>query len=89
MPDSANTYVSDLSNKVVDTINSVKITRLEDVIEAFKKPMGKYHVIEVEGTYKPVILNAERVQEANDRILRNFRVPCDRRLDKYSGYGKK
>ena len=58
-------------------------------MEAFKTPVGRYHVIAVEGGYKPVILNAEQAKEANTRILRKFRVPSDRRLDKHSGYGKK
>jgi sporulation protein YlmC with PRC-barrel domain len=89
LPDSANTYVSELSNKLVEKINGVKIRRLEDVVVAFKNPSGKYHVIVVEGGHKPVILNAEQAREAHERILTNFRIPYDRRLDKDSGYGKK
>jgi hypothetical protein len=89
LPDSANTYISDVLNKVVHKVNGVPITRLEDVIEAFKKPAGKYHVIEVEGVCKPLILNAERVREANERILKNFGIPSDRRLNKNPEEGRK
>ena len=89
LPDSVNTYISDVTNKVVASINGVPITRLEDVIEAFKKPSGKYHIIGIEGVSKPLMLNAERAQEANERILKNFRIPADRRLDKNPVEGKK
>ena len=80
LPDSVNTYISDAANKVVARINGAPITRLEDVIEAFKKPSGKYHVIEIEGNFKPLMLDAARTREANDRILKNFGIPSDRRL---------
>lgn len=88
LPDRANTYISDVTNKVVDRINGMEITRLEDVIEAFQKPSGKYHVIEVEGGYKPLIMDAQQAREASERILQNFRIPWDRRLNKCSGYGR-
>jgi S1-C subfamily serine protease len=89
LPDSANTYVSDLTNKMVDTINGLRITRLEDVVEAFKKPLGKFHVIGVEGKFKPIVLNAAQAAAADPIILKNYGVPGDRRLDRESGYGRK
>jgi len=89
LPDSENTYLSDLSNRVVSTVNGKTITRLEDVIEAFKTPKGKYHLVMVEGGYKPILLDAARADQATARVLKNYGIPADRRLDQNSGYWKK
>ncbi|MEW6356761.1 MAG: trypsin-like peptidase domain-containing protein [Planctomycetota bacterium] len=88
LPDPANTYVSDAQNKIVSKINGVEIARLEDVIEAFKKPLGKFHRVDVEGGYKPILLNAEQAEEAHTRILTKYQIPQDRRLDTQGGYGR-
>ena len=81
LPDSANTYISDVHDSIVNTINNRKITKLEDVIEAFRHPLNQYHVIEVEGYSKPIILKASEVEEANKRVLKKYEIPADRRLD--------
>ncbi len=81
LPDKANTYVSDISDLIVDIINNKKITKLEDVIEALKRPVGEYHIIETEGFNKPIVLKASEIKEANKRILEKYEIPSDRRLD--------
>ncbi|NOZ22202.1 MAG: trypsin-like serine protease [Planctomycetes bacterium] len=89
LPDPANTYVSDVRNKIVSKINGIAINRLEDVIEAFKRPLGKFHRVDVEGGRKPIVLNAEQAKKASAQILMKYRIPSDRRLDKHTGYGRK
>ncbi|MBN2444495.1 MAG: trypsin-like peptidase domain-containing protein, partial [Spirochaetales bacterium] len=88
LPDNVNTYVSTINFKVVDKINNRTIKRFEDVIEAFNYPVGEYHVIELDGTGQPVILEAALMEEANERILRNYGIPSNVRLDEHTGYGK-
>jgi len=80
LPDEVNTYISDMNELIVDKINNKKILKLEDVIEAFKKPLGKYHIIEAEGYNKPIILKAADIDEANKRILKKYEIQADRRL---------
>ncbi|MFH0977358.1 MAG: trypsin-like peptidase domain-containing protein [Spirochaetota bacterium] len=80
LPDSVNTYISDIHDLIVDRINSKKITKLEDVIEAFKTPAGLYHIIEVEGYNKPIIISASGIEDTNLRILKKYEIPSDRRL---------
>lgn len=89
LPDPINTYVSTISFMVVNTINGKKILNLEDVIEAFKQPAGDYHVIILDGGWKPVILEAALMEEANARIMRQFGIPSEMRLDKHTGYENK
>lgn len=86
LPDAINTYISGLSDVIVDKINGQKINSLEDVISAVKKPAGAYHIIEVEGNGKPIILKAAGIDDANERILLKYNIPSDRRLKKDTGY---
>jgi S1-C subfamily serine protease len=88
LPDEVNTYISSVSFSVVDTVNGKKITKLEDVINAFTHPEGDYHVITLDNALPPLVLNASLMEEANKRILYTYGIPSDRRLDKHSGYGR-
>ena len=88
LPDPVNTYVSNISSVVVDTVNGIKITQLDDVIAAIEKPIGEYHIITYDNGVRPILLKATDIKEANKRILNNYRIPLDRRLNKYTGYGK-
>jgi S1-C subfamily serine protease len=82
LPDSANSYISDMHDSIVVAINNRKIKKLEDVIEAFKNPQNQYHIIEVEGYYKPIIIKASDMDAANKLILKKYEIPSDRRLNK-------
>lgn len=75
LPDQANTYLTELHDKAVDEINGVKITRLEDVPEAFKKPRNGYHVIRLDGTTFPLVLKASEMDAANRRICEKYSIP--------------
>lgn len=88
LPDPVNTYVSDISFMVVNTINGRKILSLEDVVEAFKYPEGSYHVIVLDSGGRPIVLEAALMKQANTRIIRQFGIPSEMRLDKNTGYGK-
>ena len=80
LPDEANTYLSDLHDKAVDTINGVKITNLDDVTAAFAKPLDGYHVIRLDGTTFPLVLKASEMEAANLRIRNKYSIPSLTRL---------
>jgi S1-C subfamily serine protease len=81
LPDTVNSYISDMHDSIVVAINNRKINKLEDVVEAIKNPVNKYHIIEVEGYYKPILLKASDMDEANKRILKKYEIASDRRLN--------
>lgn len=81
LPDKSNTYVSSRAYEVVDNINGMQILKLEDVVEAFKKDIDGYHVIETDGYNKPIILKAEEAEAANSLILESYGITQDRRLE--------
>lgn len=82
LPDPSNTYISNIREEVVRTINGIDITCLEDVIRAFKKPEGAYHVILVDGSEYKILLKAGEMKDANRRIRNNYRIPSLGRLNK-------
>ncbi|HOT43721.1 MAG TPA: trypsin-like peptidase domain-containing protein [Spirochaetota bacterium] len=80
LPDRANTYLSEVHDRVVDSINNVKITTLNDVAEAVRKPVNGYHVIRVDGTSCPLILKVSEIEEADRRIKEKYDIPSLMRL---------
>lgn len=80
LPDEANTYLSDVHDKAVDSINGVKITKLGDVPAAFNAPRGGYHVIRLDGTTFPLVLKASEMDAANIRIQKKYNIPSLVRL---------
>jgi len=80
LPDQANTYLSDVHDRVVDSINNVKITTLNDVAEAVRKPVDGYHIIRIDGTSCPLILKASEMKEADRRVKEKYDIPSLMRL---------
>jgi S1-C subfamily serine protease len=80
LPDQANTYISELHDKVIDSINGVKIKSLQDVVNAVQKPVGGFHVIRIDGTSFPLVLKASEMDEANRRIGIKYNIPSLMRL---------
>ncbi len=81
LPDSVNTYISSVDDKVVNTVNNIIINNFDDLIEAFEHPVNGYHIITLDNDYKPLVIKAENLEEANERILNNYNIPEDRMLD--------
>ncbi len=80
LPDQANTYLSDVHDRIVDSINNIKIKTLRDVAEAVRKPAGPYHIIRIDGTSCPLILKASEIDEADLRIKDKYDIPSLMRL---------
>jgi hypothetical protein len=66
---------------VVDTVNGVKITRMEDLPEALKNPINGYIVITLDGGGAPVVLSARDAAASHKRILESYGIPSDRELN--------
>ncbi|HRJ73209.1 MAG TPA: trypsin-like peptidase domain-containing protein, partial [Terrimicrobiaceae bacterium] len=72
LSDPVNAYAPEFRYDIVDKINGGKISRLDDVAEAFKKP-ADYYVIEMLGQGRPIVLERKAVEEARDRIRSRYR----------------
>ena len=77
IPDAINIGYQNLSNAVVLRINDQSINSLIDVSEAFLKPKNKFHRIDfLPGSERmSAVLPEEKLEESNQRIKNNFRIP--------------
>ncbi len=75
LPDRSNTYISNVRDVVVSEINGREIKTMSDVINAFKNPQSRFHIIRVDGSDTPLILRVSDVEEANQRIKEKYNLP--------------
>ncbi len=77
IPDEINIGYQNLSNAVVLKINDKPINSLIDVSQAFLKPKNKFHRIDfLPGSERmSAILPDDKLEESNQRIKNNFRIP--------------
>ncbi len=80
LPDPINAYQRRFVNTIVDQINDTKVKTLEDVADAFQKE-AKFYVIRVVGDPQPLVLEAQAVKQARDRILKRYGITKDAYLE--------
>ena len=77
-PVNANFKIS--HHALVDTINGVRIDKLEDVVRAFESATNTHHVIEFVPNHAFETLKRTDAEAAQAEILKTYGVPRDRRL---------
>ena len=77
-PVNANFKIS--HHALVDTINGVRIDKLEDVVRAFESATNTHHVIEFVPNHAFETLKRTDAEAAQEEILKTYGVPRDRRL---------
>ncbi len=65
---------------LVDKINGIRITRMEDVVRAFESGNQEQDVIEFISQHNLEALDKAEARQANPAILKTYGVPNDRRL---------
>ena len=77
IPDAINIGYQNLSNAVVLKINDQSINSLIDVSKAFLKPKNKFYRIDfLPGSERmSAVLPEEKLEESNQRIINNYRIP--------------
>lgn len=79
LKDPVNTYAAPFKGGIVEKINGQHIRSLQDVAAAFEQP-GEFHVIELLGEGRPIVLERSALAEAKDRIGARYGVTVDRNL---------
>ncbi|MGB6223081.1 trypsin-like peptidase domain-containing protein [Haloferula sp.] len=73
--DPINSQMSGFTGKAVDTINGVKVKNLKHAHELlYPETPPEFHVIELFGGSRPLIVPSENVDEANERIQRIYSI---------------
>lgn len=79
LTDQVNTYVTPFKGGIVNRINSKPIRTLQDVASAFEEP-GEFHVIELLGEGRPIVLDRSTLKDASARIKDRYGVSSDQNL---------
>ena len=80
LADEINVGYHDLDNRVVSQVNGKKISTMEDLVAAFEKNEGKYHLILDERGHQ-IVLDRGKVDQNSQRILKRYRITADRSED--------
>ena len=75
-----NANLKTAARALVDTINGIRIEKLEDVVRAFESATNTHHVIEFLPNHAFETLDRAEASAANAEILKTYSVPKDRRL---------
>ncbi len=79
LKDPVNTYAAPFKGGIVDKINGQRIRSLDDVAAAFEQP-GEFHVIEILGEGRPIVLERSALAGADERIRQRYGVTSDKNL---------
>jgi S1-C subfamily serine protease len=79
LKDPVNTYVAPFKGGIVEKINGQEIRSLQDVAAAFEQP-GEFHVIQLLGEGRPIVLERSALAEAGQRIRQRYGVTTDQNL---------
>jgi hypothetical protein len=80
LPDAVNANVAVRGRALVDNINGIKISKLEDVARAFENGTNAYDRIEFTSHGSFECLDRADVAKATSRILTTYGIANDRRL---------
>ncbi len=81
LPDEANAYCTDFKKLVIESINGVTIRSLDDVVTAFKQPIGGYHLLKFMGEHRVLPIDAAKAESRHRLILEKYQVPAESRLE--------
>lgn len=70
----------DSKNVVITAVNGKQVATMNDLVRAFEHHDGEYHVIEDTNGFK-VTLSRKKVEEANEIILKKYKIASDRSED--------
>ena len=79
LPDPVNSYLNNFLHTIVEQVNDTRIRTLEDLAEALRKP-AEFYVIRVVGDPQPLVLEAQAVAQARERITRQYGVTQESHL---------
>ncbi len=84
LPHDINEGYLDLRSVLVNKVNGTKITKMADLVEAVKHPIGGYHVIVADGVSddgQTIVIDAAKADAATKEILERQGIPSDRSPD--------
>jgi hypothetical protein len=81
LADPINTYMGGFQMSVVEEVNGRTIGSMKDLDEALSAPAERY-VIKVRGEGVPLVLEADKVAAAQERIAKQYGIPQNKNIGK-------
>jgi S1-C subfamily serine protease len=84
IPDEVTEGYTDMRNVLIERVNGRNISRMADLVEAFKHPVNGFQVIEADSVSEfgtKIVLDAAKADRANAEILQRHGIPVDRSAD--------
>jgi S1-C subfamily serine protease len=78
--DEINASYGDFEYTVINQVNGKKISSMEDLVKAIEFNEGKYHII-VDEQGNQIVLERNKVSEADQRIFNKYKITSDRSED--------
>ncbi len=74
LPDEVNAYVKGFQNQVVESVNDLKINKLEDLDTAFETDIDGFWVVRFIGNDAPLVMDAQKARDRNDLIIEKYQA---------------
>lgn len=81
MSDEVNAYAQDFKNRVIESINDVKINGLEDIHNAFNDTTAQFYTLKFMGSNRILPIDAQAARARNQSILKKYQIPAAVRLE--------
>ncbi|MBI4346163.1 MAG: trypsin-like peptidase domain-containing protein [Elusimicrobia bacterium] len=83
LPHAVNAGYHEFRGIIIDAVNGQNVGSLEQLIEAFRAPLGRFHVLQTDALTDydgRIVLDAAAADRASAEILATFGIPADRNL---------
>ena len=81
LADEVNSYTSGFEDMVVESVNGIEIRSLSDLPEALQTDVDGFCIIRFMGNPRPLVLDAGKASQSQDRILEKYHVPAAANLE--------
>ena len=81
LPDEVNSYSLGFEDRVVASVNGTPIRKLSDLPQALTSRSTGFLVIEFMGMERPLVLDVEQAEVAQQRTLEKYNVPSATNLE--------
>ena len=80
LPDPVNSHLDNFTGTIVEQVNDIPIKTLQDLAQVLDRP-ADFYVIRVVGDPQPLVLEAQAVSQARERIIRQYGITSERYLE--------
>jgi S1-C subfamily serine protease len=77
LPDEVNAYLQSSKFRVIETVNSISINKLEDLDTAFQADEEGFWIIKLIGRETPIVIDANKARQQQDAILQKYQIPME------------